>query len=98
MATPAKRKRRVWAAYAFPGFRPQPTVRGVFGDPKARVITLIRRSKKHYAAHGLFHISRDVARWRQVGLNCLRPFRLAASKWRHPPSPHPAHRTGHAAL
>ena len=37
-------------AYAFPGFRPQPTVRGVFGDPKARVVTLVRRSKKRSAA------------------------------------------------
>ena len=46
MATSSKRKRRLWDAYAFPRFRPQPTVRGVFGDPKARVITLVRRSKK----------------------------------------------------
>jgi hypothetical protein len=30
----------------FPGFRPEQTVRGIFGDPKARVITLKRRSKK----------------------------------------------------
>ncbi len=28
----------------------QPTVRGVFGDPKARVISLVRRSKKRPAA------------------------------------------------
>jgi len=49
MANPAKRRRRLWDAYAFPGFRPQSTVRGVFGDPKARVITLVRRSKKHSA-------------------------------------------------
>ena len=34
------------AAYAFRGFRPLHTVRGVFRDPKARVITLVRRSKK----------------------------------------------------
>ena len=33
-----------------PGFRPEPTVRGVFGDPKARVIRLKRRSKKRLAA------------------------------------------------
>jgi len=38
MANSAKRQRRLWDAYAFPGFRPQSTVRGVFGDPKARVI------------------------------------------------------------
>ena len=50
MANSAKRQRRLWDAYAFPGFRPQPTVRGVFGDPKARVITLVRRSKKRPAA------------------------------------------------
>jgi len=50
MANSAKRQRRLWDAYAFPGFRPQSTVRGVFGDPKARVITLVRRSKKRSAA------------------------------------------------
>ena len=31
---------------AFPGFRPGPTVIGIFGDPQARVIALGRRSKK----------------------------------------------------
>ena len=50
MANSAKRQRRLRDAYAFPGFRPQPTVRGVFGDPKARVITLVRRSKKAFVA------------------------------------------------
>jgi hypothetical protein len=50
MAKSAKRLRRLSDAYAFPGFRPLPTVQGVFGDPKARVITLKRRSKKRSAA------------------------------------------------
>jgi len=50
MANSTKRQRRLWDAYAFDGFRPQPTVRGVFGDPKARVITLVRRSKKRFVA------------------------------------------------
>ena len=49
MAAPAKRKRRLWDAYAFPGFRPEGTVRGIFGDPKARIIRLTRRSKKRCA-------------------------------------------------
>ena len=49
MAAPVKRKRRLWDAYAFPGFRPEGTVRGVFGDRKARIIKLIRRSKKRCA-------------------------------------------------
>jgi hypothetical protein len=49
MAAPARRKRRLWDTYAFPGFRPEATVQGVFGDPKARIIRLARRSKKHAA-------------------------------------------------
>ena len=35
--------------YRFPGFRPAPTVVGIFGDPKARVIRLQRRGKKRRA-------------------------------------------------
>jgi len=44
------RLRRLWDAYRFPGFRPSPTVIGIFGDPLARIITLTRRSKKPRAA------------------------------------------------
>ena len=44
MARTAKRRRRLWDAYCFPGFWPEPTVRGIFGDPQARVISLKRRS------------------------------------------------------
>ena len=36
-------------AYRFPGFRPVDDLRGVFGDPLARVIVLVRRSKKRRA-------------------------------------------------
>ena len=50
MAKLAKRQQRLWDTYASPGFRPQPVVRGVFGDPKACVISLVRRSKKQFAA------------------------------------------------
>jgi hypothetical protein len=40
------RKRRLWDAYTIPVFRPEATVCGIFGDPKARIIRLRRRSKK----------------------------------------------------
>ncbi|MEW6168879.1 MAG: hypothetical protein AB1651_14460 [Pseudomonadota bacterium] len=50
MAKKRKRARRLTDAYTFPGFRVLRTVRGVFGDPKARVVTLVRRSKKRCAA------------------------------------------------
>jgi len=45
-----RRFRRLWDTYRVPGFRPLPTIIGVFGDPKARVIALVRRSKKRVAA------------------------------------------------
>lgn len=49
MAKKRKRAGRLTDAYAFPGFRPLHSVRGVFGDPKARIVTLVRRSKKRRA-------------------------------------------------
>jgi len=51
-----KPKRFLSDTYAFPGFRPEPTVRGVFGDPKARVITLKRRVKKQSVAPAVRNI------------------------------------------
>jgi hypothetical protein len=48
---PIRRKhRRLWDTYVFPGFRPQSIVHGIFGDWKARVIKLKRRSKKRFVA------------------------------------------------
>ena len=44
------KRRRLKDAYQFAGFRPQDTITGVFGDPFARVIRLVRRSKKLSAA------------------------------------------------
>jgi hypothetical protein len=41
------RKRRVLSdLYQFPGCKPKSTVHGVFGDPQARVIKLVRQGKK----------------------------------------------------
>ncbi len=44
-----RRIRRLWDSYRFPGFRPSTTVVGIFGEPAARVVTLVRRSKKRGA-------------------------------------------------
>ncbi len=41
--------RRLWDLYRFPGFYPEHTVSGTYGDPKARVIGLLRRGKKRAA-------------------------------------------------
>jgi hypothetical protein len=52
------RKRRLWDIYQFPGFRPSATVKGIFGEPGARVIALSRRPKKHSAAAADFLTAR----------------------------------------
>jgi hypothetical protein len=41
-----RRIKHLTDAYAFPGFRPLRTVKGLFGDRFARVIVLKRRGKK----------------------------------------------------
>lgn len=40
------RKKSLLDAYRFPGLRPQPIIKGMFGDHLAYVILLKRRSKK----------------------------------------------------
>jgi hypothetical protein len=44
-----RKTKRLWDAYRFPRFTPEPVVSGIFGDPKALVIKLRRRGKKHFA-------------------------------------------------
>lgn len=43
------RTRQLLDEYQFPGFRPNANIKGVFGDPKARVIHLTRTQKKRCA-------------------------------------------------
>src|ERR1039457_3033087 len=43
-------RRQLRDAYRFPGFVPLPIIRGTFGDPHARVVSLKRREKKQPAA------------------------------------------------
>jgi hypothetical protein len=42
-------RRRLSDTYRFTGFRALEPIKGVFGDPRARVVTLVRRSKKRPA-------------------------------------------------
>ena len=44
-----KKKRRLLDEYRFPGFSPRAEIKGMFGDPKARVIRLVRTGKKRHA-------------------------------------------------
>ena len=58
------RIKRLQDVYRFPGFVPLAQVRGVFGDPRAVVITLCRRRKKRAAASAdeLSHLLRSSGR------------------------------------
>ncbi|MDR4460481.1 MAG: hypothetical protein MRJ67_08195 [Nitrospirales bacterium] len=42
-------KKSLLDAYRFPGCRPRATIKGIFGDPQARIIQLERRQKKRWA-------------------------------------------------
>src|SRR5258705_9014646 len=71
MARISKRLRRLWDTYSFEGFRAEPVVRGVFGDPKVRIVTLKRRSKKHRWCCGRVQIGWYDRKIRQVrDLSC----------------------------
>jgi hypothetical protein len=41
-----RRRLKLSDSYRFPSFKPKQTVTGVFGDPHARVVSLIRQGKK----------------------------------------------------
>ena len=78
-------RRRLIDAYAFPGFRPLSSVRGVFGDPQARVVTLVRRSKKlsaevaeRVAFRGTTGLDDGCATYRQVTSACTSTLRSVA--------------------
>lgn len=45
-----KKIKKLLDVYAFPGFRPLSALRGIFGDNKARIITLVRLQKKLFVA------------------------------------------------
>jgi hypothetical protein len=45
-----RRTKQLWDLYRFPGFSPEHTLSGIFGDSRARVIGLIRRRKKQFVA------------------------------------------------
>ena len=44
-----KRIQTLSALFSFPGFRARSRLHGVFGDPHARLVTLVRRKKRRCA-------------------------------------------------
>jgi hypothetical protein len=66
--------------YRFPGFRPAATVRGIFGDPKARIVTLQRRRKKRPAASAVNPSAPITTASRGASATC--PVATRVSTWR----------------
>ena len=55
--------------YRFPGFRPKKTIHGIFGDSRARVITLVRRGKKLFVELASLSVDPDTIEkqyWRAI--------------------------------
>ena len=78
MAISLKHK-RLLDAYRFAGFRPLELVRGIFGDSSARVITLMRRSKKRSARSVVGHVrAGTIARG---GVSAICPAATRGSIW-----------------
>lgn len=74
-----KRKKRLWDTYRFPGFTPSCELCGLFGDPKARVIGLKRRSKKRLVGSvGRFIEAGTIA---GAGLFAIFPVAITGSIW-----------------
>ena len=66
--------------YRFPGFRPKARIQGMFGDPKARVIKLLRTQKKQYADAAA--LSTEVSMTRRCGLFGISPVEMQEFIWR----------------
>ena len=68
--------------YSFPGFTPNATIHGVFGDPYAAVITLRRRPKKHSAVNAVFPIAPSTIKPFAGSATSIAP--RGASSWSSP--------------
>jgi len=76
------KRRRLADAYTFPGFRPLQRVQGMFGDPKARLITLVRRGKKRSVAAAVrFTTGGTTEGSGEFGI-CPAPITVFTSTWR----------------
>lgn len=67
---PSSRPRRLWEAYTFPGFCPEPTARGVFGDRRlySRPCGSVKREGLEWLAKNPFYTRRFAT---YFGRRCL---------------------------
>ena len=79
--------RRLLDVYQFPGFRPKAKIKGVLGDPKARVIQLERRQKNGVRA--VAALGTGVTTTARRGLSGIFPAGMCGYiwKWQYTASP-----------
>lgn len=65
-----QKHRRLKDEYDYPGFVPLLAVKGVFGDPRALVISLRRCRKKHSAAAAVSLVERSMTSVRERSVIC----------------------------
>ena len=75
------RKKTLSDSYRFPGFTPQRTVVGIFGDSNARVIRLTRRGKKQSVA-SVARFTEALTIKRSSG-SVISPLAMPASIWNY---------------
>lgn len=68
-----KKNKKLLDEYRFPGFRPLAVVKGKFGDNKARIVQLIRRQKKLFAAVAELRIAVSMIIRSKSPETCLAP-------------------------
>jgi hypothetical protein len=76
------KRRRLADAYTFPCFRPLQRVQGMFGDPSARLVTLVRRGKKRSAARAVLRILAGTTDDVDGFATCRAPITAFTSTWR----------------
>ncbi len=74
-----KKTKKLLDEYRFPGFRPKAAVKGKFGDPRARVVSLIRIQKKLSAALAALFTGRSMTVKSDASGIC--PAAMPASIW-----------------
>jgi len=75
-----RKKRTLSDVYSFKYFKPKKTLRGIFGDPHARIITLMRQGKKLYAVPAVPSIGPGMTA-RSTGFGTC-PAAIPASTWK----------------
>jgi hypothetical protein len=78
-----EKKRSLLDEYRFPGFRPKHIIKGIFGDPKARIIELERRQKKRRAAAAGLYIAAITTRRFVVSATFLARIHAFFWRWRY---------------